>query len=75
MAKNIVKDSLSPRLDIPSDTIMYVGLAAPDADPAGAVWKIIRITSDVNGGLVGEWADGNTEFDNIWDNRASLSYS
>lgn len=41
---------------------------------AGASWAITKYT--YTAGLVTkqEWADGNTDFDNIWDNRAALTY-
>lgn len=49
--------------------------------PAGslssqAVWRLSRTTKDpVTNAMDTEWADGNLEFDNVFDNRASLSYS
>lgn len=54
----------------------YVGYAAPGSLTSAAVWRIVRITYDANDNpTVVEWADGNNGFDNIWDNRAALSYS
>lgn len=39
-----------------------------------AKWKILRTT--ISGDqYTKEWADGNENFDNVWDNRASLDYS
>lgn len=63
------------RYDVASDTTHYVGSASvANCAPADAVWRIFRITIDANGGLVIEYANGNANFENIWDNRASLSY-
>lgn len=62
---------LSIRLD-DGATYLYVGKAAMGSATSGALWQICRITqSDTT--LI--WADGNAAFDNVWDNRASLSYS
>jgi hypothetical protein len=67
--------SLALRTDNPSaGAITYVGDAAVGAATSAAAWRIKRIT--VSGDLATvEWADGNQNFDNIWDNRASLTYS
>lgn len=53
-------------------TIDYVGEAAIGSATSSAVWRIRRLdnTSD----LSMEWA-GTGIFDQVWDNRASLSYS
>ena len=58
-------------------SIIYVGNAAPGALESGAVWRIQRITFTTAGEADAdiEWADGNSAFDNIWDDRATLSYS
>lgn len=50
----------------------YIGHALPGTATAGAVWRIQRLTVANN---TIEFADGNANFDNIWDNRASLLYS
>lgn len=53
-------------------TYIYVGKAAIGSATSGAVWQVQRITQADTTIL---WADGNSSFDNIWDNYASLSYS
>lgn len=58
-----------------SSTISYVGKAATSSATSAAVWQVSRLTSDGAGGVVLEYADGNASYDNIWDNRASLSYA
>lgn len=60
-------------LDEASATITYVGKAAPGTATASALWQIQKI--DTSGDLTIKWADGNADFDNVFDNRASLSYS
>lgn len=58
---------------------LYVGDALPGTATSSATWRIKRITFTVDGSgntdSVTEWADGNSNRDNIWDNRAALSYS
>lgn len=55
-----------------SGLITYVGLADPGSGTDDPVWKIRKI--DETSGTVITWADGNTKFDNVWDNHASLTY-
>ncbi len=61
------------RLDEASATITYVGEAQAGSLTSAASWRVKRISTA--SGTVITWADGNTNFDNVWDNRASLSYS
>jgi hypothetical protein len=61
------------RLDSASATVTYVGEAAAGSAEGDAVWRIKKIDESV--GLSIKWADGNTNFDNIWTNRASLTYT
>lgn len=56
-----------------SPTITYIGRAAPGSLTSDPVWQIQRI--DTSSGTVIEWADGLSDFDFIWDDRASLTYS
>lgn len=53
-------------------TYTYIGHAAPGSATSSAVWRVKRLT---NADATVVWADGNGSFDNIWDNRASLSYA
>jgi hypothetical protein len=66
--------TFSVRLDEVSGTLLYVGEAALGASPASPVWRIRKL---VTSGTVLSvlWANGDQSFNNIWDNRASLSYS
>lgn len=61
------------QLDVEA-SVMYVGTAAPGSALSGAVWRIKRITT-TGDDLAIEWADGDTSFNNVWNNRLSLSYS
>lgn len=62
------------RLDADSPTVQYLGYAAARTATNAAAWQIKRLT--ISGeSVIAEWADGDVEFDNVWDNRASLNYS
>ena len=62
------------RLDEADSSTVYVGEAITGSATSGAVWRIKRIlTSGTVLSIL--FADGNTNFDNVWDNRGSLSYS
>lgn len=54
-------------------TTYYLGKAFPGSDSGDAKWQIKKI--DESDGTVITWADGDSDFDNIWDDRESLSYS
>lgn len=60
-------------LDEASATITYVGEALPGVAASSALWRIKRL--DSTSGLLLTWADGDADFDKIWNNRASYSYS
>jgi hypothetical protein len=53
-------------------TLTYMGLAIPGTLTSQAAWQIKLL--DETSGLEGTWADGNTNYDNVWDDYASLSY-
>lgn len=54
-------------------TYVYVGYAIPGSSTSSAVWKIKRIkTTNVVEIL---YADGDAAYNNIWDNRSSLTYN
>lgn len=68
-------DLKSLRLDVVDATTTYAGKAAAGSATSAGVWQVFRMTNGAGGDLTIEWADGDCEFDNVWDNRASLSYS
>lgn len=53
--------------------ITYIGRAALGSSPAAKVWQIQRI--DETSGTVITWAGGNDNFNEAWDNRATITYS
>lgn len=55
-------------------TTSYYGEAAPGTATSAASWRIKLITIAGDDVTI-TWADGNSAFDNVWDDRASMSYS
>ena len=53
-------------------TYSYIGKATPGTATSSSLWQIKRI-EDSTGDIT--WADGDSIFDNVWDNITSLSYS
>lgn len=58
--------------DTTTANVMYIGKAAVGSAPGSAVWQIKKV--DTTSGVIITWADSNANFDNVWDNRAGLSY-
>lgn len=65
------ESGLKQRVDEQS-TYTYIGRASPGSATSADTWQIKRITN-ASGDI--DWADGNIDFDNVWDDRAGLSYS
>lgn len=59
--------------DTSTASVTYIGKAAVGSSGASAVWQIQKM--DESSGLVITFADGDSSFNNIWNNRTSLSYS
>lgn len=51
----------------------YFGWAKIGSATSAAVWKIMRITYTGNDFVI-EWCDGDFLYNNVFDNRASLTY-
>lgn len=59
--------------DYTTANVTYVGKAAIASATASAVWQIKKI--DETTGMMITWADGDASFNNVWNNRASLTYN
>ena len=66
--------SEATRLDDVGGGVTYVGKAVAGTLTSVASWKIEKIVQ-TGADIAITWADGNTNYDNIWDDRLSLSYS
>lgn len=62
------------QLDDAGSGVTYIGDAVPGTATSAATWRVKRMT-ETGADIAIDWADGDADFDNIWDNRASLSYS
>ena len=72
----IFNGSYAQRVDDTGSGVTYHGWAVPGTATSAASWRIRRITdSGTPTDTVIDFADGNNNLDNIWDNRAALSYS
>lgn len=60
------------RIDEASATITYVGKAKIGTSPGQAFWQVFKI--DTTSGTIITWADSDDNYDNIWDDRATLTY-
>lgn len=72
-----VNDKLffDPRItDETNPNVIYKGYAISNFATNAATWAIQKVTN-TSGVLITQWADGNKNFDNIWDNRKTLVYS
>ena len=62
------------QVDFVGDSIIYRGEAVAGTATSAPNWRIRKV-SIVNDDISETWADGNTNFDNVWESRAILIYS
>jgi hypothetical protein len=67
--------TLTKRVDFVGDDTIYIGYAVPGSLTSGAVWQISKIVTSADGDVVVTFANGNALYNNIWDNRLSISYT
>lgn len=65
----------SKRVDFVTDTELYRGEATTGSSENSAVWRIRKLVIAIDGDVTETWASGNANFDKVWADRASLSYS
>lgn len=74
MSVKIVDAAAGIQIDTTDTNNLYVGVSQVGTTTSTATWQIKKIViSGANISIL--WADGNQKFDNVWDDRASLSYS
>ena len=61
---------VSLRIDDPGAGVVYIGKAAMGTAPGDALWQIRKIET-VGSETTFKYADGDAEFNNVWDNRAT----
>jgi hypothetical protein len=69
------EDMLSKRIDFISDNVLYKAEAPVGVANSAPLWRIRLITISTGGDTVETWANGNSNFDKVWDNRLSYTYS
>lgn len=55
--------------------VTYRGDAVPGTATSASAWRVTRLTMQSDGDTEILYADGDDLYNNIWDNRLSLSYS
>lgn len=60
--------------DTSTASVTYLGRASVGSSTASAVWQIQKIDESTSPATI-KWADGNASFDNIFNNRTSLTYN
>ena len=61
------------REDESQPNVVYKGYAVANANTRDTAWAIQKI-SRIDNQIIYEWADGDENYDNIWDNRYELQY-
>ena len=64
----------SKRVDFISENLLYKGEASVGSSENLPVWRIQKIVIGNDGDVTITWADGNSNFDNVWVNHESLTY-
>lgn len=57
------------------DNPVYIGKAIPGSATSAAKWQIRKITYDGDNPTAVQFAGGGNTFGNVWDDRATYSYS
>jgi hypothetical protein len=70
--EQVTDRNLALRYDEVDANTAYLGLSPIGSQHSASVWQIKKL--DFTTGVDIKWADGNQGFDNVWDNRASLTY-
>lgn len=59
-------------LQDPTESVTYVGYAAPGTNTNAATWRILTVDNTTDSV---KWADGVASYVKVWDNRATYTYS
>ena len=72
--KNFSKEEYTMLIDQADSDTLYIGWARIGSGTDESVWQIRRLETVGTVKTYG-WADGNDNFDNEWDERATYTYS
>ena len=59
--------------DTTTPNTTYLGKAPIGSVTSSAVWQIAKL--DTSSGLIKTWADASSSFNQVWNNRAGLTYA
>ena len=68
-------DSYTILIEYIGNNPIYIGEAVSGSLSSTTVWRIKKITYSVNNPTKIEWANGTTNFDKEYDERATYTYS
>ena len=68
------REAHAVRVDFVGTATIYKGWAGAGILSSEAKWAVQRLTLVADDDLTTEWADGDPNFDNVWDDRSGLSY-
>ena len=75
----LIEENMNVTYNVLIDTVTtfkYIGESIPGGATSSALWRIKRIDQTDTGGDVNIlWANGITTFNQVWDDRLSLTYS
>jgi hypothetical protein len=66
---------LSKRVDFINDNVIYRAEAPVGTSNSASLWRIRLITIAIDGDIVETWAGGTDEFNKVWDDRLTYTYS
>ena len=70
----VIGSAYAVRIDEVSSTVIYRGEAVAGSTDGSTVWRIQKIVISGSSTSV-TWASGNANFDKIWTNRLTYTYS
>ena len=73
-AKRVFTVPRATRIDEPVANLKYIGDAPVGSSPSEATWKIQKYVKSGTETII-TYADGNDNYDNIWNDRTELTYS
>ena len=70
------EEMYTEEIDFVGESLVYRGWAVPGGTSNLPIWRIRRTRFvGPDDDVIHDWADGNGNFDNIWDDRAGKPYS
>ena len=74
-ASGVENGELITNYDPVGTTLAYVGKAPAGTLASAAAWQVKKLVFAADGGVTTTMADGDATFSNIWNDRATLTYS